>query len=69
MTRNDQTSSDHAAPCVRCGEMTEERLGDTPICRACYDIRSSCCQEFGGDDLTLLPEDEPNKTRGDDQKT
>jgi len=39
-------------PCIRCGEPTTERLGDTPICRDCYDIRSSCCQEFGGDDMT-----------------
>jgi hypothetical protein len=43
-------------PCVRCGEPTRERLGAVAVCRACYDIRSSCCQEFGADDLTCLPD-------------
>jgi len=39
-------------PCIRCGELTADRLGDKPICRACYEVRSSCCPEFGPDDLT-----------------
>jgi hypothetical protein len=42
-------------PCQRCGELTRERLGDRPFCRACYEVRSSCCPEFGPDDLTDLP--------------
>lgn len=57
---NGKPSSAPEAPCIRCGEMTSERLGGRPICRACYDIRSSCCQEFGGDDLTApWEQDEP----------
>jgi 2-amino-4-hydroxy-6-hydroxymethyldihydropteridine diphosphokinase len=38
--------------CVRCGVKTENRLGDTWICESCYEARSSCCPEFGVDDLT-----------------
>ena len=37
--------------CVRCGEFTDIQLGGVFICRPCYDIRSSCCPEFGPDDL------------------
>ncbi len=55
-------------PCVRCGEPTRERLGGVTICRACYDIRSSCCQEFGADDLSCLPDGpEPGKHEETDQ--
>lgn len=39
------------APCIRCGEMTDNKLADVFICQACYEIRSSCCPEFGPDDL------------------
>lgn len=38
--------------CVRCGEKTDVRLGPVFICQACYEVRSSCCPEFGPDDLT-----------------
>ena len=31
---------------------TESRIGDTWICEPCYAARSSCCPEFGPDDLT-----------------
>lgn len=37
--------------CVRCGETTDVRLGPVFICQACYEVRSSCCPEFGPDDL------------------
>ncbi len=38
--------------CMRCGAETDIRLGDDFICQACYEVRSSCCPEFGPDDLT-----------------
>jgi hypothetical protein len=38
--------------CIRCGAETEFRVGDTWICASCYEARSSCCPEFGPDDLT-----------------
>jgi len=62
-------SSVEEKPCVRCGERTREQLGGVAICRACYDIRSSCCQEFGADDLSCV-DDEPEAGRRDepDQK-
>jgi hypothetical protein len=37
--------------CVRCGELTETCLGGVFICKPCYEVRSSCCPEFGADDL------------------
>jgi hypothetical protein len=38
--------------CIRCGVETDSRIGDTWICESCYAARSSCCPEFGPDDLT-----------------
>ncbi len=40
------------APCVRCGLPTDKFIGDIPICDECYQIRGSCCPEFGEDDLS-----------------
>ncbi len=40
------------ATCVRCGLQTDKFIGDVPICDGCYQIRGSCCPEFGEDDLS-----------------
>ena len=52
-------------PCVRCGEITSNKLGDVFICQACYEIRSSCCPEFGPDDLArdIFPDAPPPEER------
>jgi hypothetical protein len=38
--------------CIRCGAETDFQVGDIRICESCYQVRSSCCPEFGPDDLT-----------------
>lgn len=48
--------------CVRCGVETGSRIGDTWICEPCYAARSSCCPEFGPDDLT-----DGDQKHGDEQ--
>ena len=47
MEENDTTQG----PCTRCGELTDNKLAEVYICEECYQIRSSCCPEFGPDDL------------------
>lgn len=47
-----ENGSSEVQPCIRCGEETDNRLGDVYICVACYQVRSSCCPEFGPDDLS-----------------
>lgn len=49
--------------CVRCGETTDVRLGPVFICQACYEVRSSCCPEFGPDDLTDPHPDQEEATK------
>ena len=48
-------------PCTRCGELTDNRLADVYVCEECYVIRSSCCPEFGPDDLAeeVMKDSEP----------
>ena len=41
----------NTGPCTRCGEQTDNKLADVFVCEECYQIRSSCCPEFGPDDL------------------
>ncbi len=48
--------------CIRCGVETDSQIGDAWICESCYVARSSCCPEFGPDDLT-------EGTREDSQAT
>ncbi len=43
---------DMTGKCIRCGAETDFQVGDTWICESCYQARSSCCPEFGPDDLT-----------------
>jgi hypothetical protein len=38
--------------CIRCGAETDSQIGEMWICESCYQARSSCCPEFGPDDLT-----------------
>jgi len=47
-----QNSDNVTKPCIRCGAETDNRLGGVFICIDCYQVRSSCCPEFGPDDLT-----------------
>lgn len=50
---NDAATTD-PGPCVRCGALTRTRLGGVFICQPCYEVRSSCCPEFGPDDLASV---------------
>lgn len=43
--------SDTAIACERCGKSGATAMGDRVLCRDCYFACSSCCPEFGGDDL------------------
>ncbi|MCG8525017.1 MAG: hypothetical protein MI748_01465 [Opitutales bacterium] len=42
---------EEAGICERCGIKTTDKLGDAFVCDSCYEIRGSCCTEFGPDDL------------------
>jgi hypothetical protein len=43
--------------CELCGVFTDQQVGDRTICLDCYEERSSCCEEFGGNDLWRGHED------------
>jgi len=61
MENQNQVNDKKAQPCVRCGAETYNTLGGVFICIDCYQVRSSCCPEFGPDDLTKeLNYDETN---------
>ena len=36
--------------CDRCGRFGAYDVGDERLCAECYQLRGSCCPEFGGDD-------------------
>jgi hypothetical protein len=40
-----------ARACQFCDQLTEIVLGGVPVCEACYQEASSCCAEFGGQDV------------------
>lgn len=42
---------DGAIACECCGKTGATAIGDRVLCRDCYFACSSCCPEFGGDDL------------------
>ncbi|HMO52712.1 MAG TPA: hypothetical protein PKA21_16510 [Kiritimatiellia bacterium] len=54
-------------PCVRCGEATDTRLGEVWICPACYEVRSSCCPEFGPDDLAAGIMEDGNEPKSENK--
>ncbi|MCX7817937.1 MAG: hypothetical protein N2652_01805 [Kiritimatiellae bacterium] len=43
--------------CERCGGSGAVEIGGCRFCLACYSACSSCCLEFGGDDLWALRSD------------
>lgn len=49
---SDPITPEGEVPCVRCGQPTRDRCWGQPVCQTCYEVRSSCCPEFGPDDLT-----------------
>jgi len=49
-----------SGPCDRCGQETDSKVAGAFLCDDCYIARSSCCPEFGPDDLHTLNESDPN---------
>ncbi|HXK62550.1 MAG TPA: hypothetical protein PLP42_21910 [Acidobacteriota bacterium] len=45
-------------PCEICGNPEAMQFADQWICEECYQGRSSCCPEFGKDDLWVFEEDQ-----------
>lgn len=41
---------DDSAACERCGRFGAYRFDGESLCGGCYELRGSCCPEFGGDD-------------------
>jgi hypothetical protein len=42
---------DAEATCDRCGRFGAFVIHEEKLCAECYELRGSCCAEFGGDDL------------------
>lgn len=55
---------DETAVCDSCGSIGAYRFDDRFLCLDCYSGRSSCCPEFGKDDLWAYPPDESLCVRG-----
>lgn len=43
---------DERAVCDRCGRFGAYLFEGERLCADCYEMRSSCCPEFGSEDLT-----------------
>ena len=42
---------DENTTCERCGRFGAYRFDGENVCAECYELRGSCCPEFGRDDL------------------
>lgn len=50
------------AVCDRCGRFGAYEFDGERLCVDCYELRGSCCLEFGGDDLWADAKNVPAKT-------
>ncbi len=48
---------DEQIPCDRCGRLGAYDFSSRHLCLDCYENCTSCCPEFGQDDLWEFPED------------
>lgn len=55
------------AQCDRCGRFGAYELDGERLCAECYQLRGSCCPEFGGDDQWQVPENERHSATPDDK--
>jgi hypothetical protein len=58
MTNENQRVRQEEDRCELCGNPTVLAFEDQAICEECYQGRSSCCPEFGKDDLWVFEDEE-----------
>jgi len=70
MTKNNSPGVEEAIRCDLCGNPTALEFDGQHVCEECYQGRSSCCPEFGKDDLWVFEDEEPDEAeRADDRAT
>lgn len=62
MTQRNDSATQESARCDLCGNPTALEFEDQHICEECYQGRSSCCPEFGKDDLWFFEDEEEGVT-------
>ena len=48
----EEATAERLGACLRCGYPTDKKLGESFVCDECYFARSSCCPEFGPEDIS-----------------
>jgi len=64
MSKESNRALQEATRCDLCGSPNALEFEGQSICEECYQGRSSCCPEFGKDDLWVFEDDEENEGSG-----